>query len=408
LDWDRRSPLFDNRRVFNPGVHPGDLWGGFGSGDAETITALVSLAAGFVGVDSGPGKCASAIDTPTLICWTRMHPVQFHDPAPNTVHLVPENHRDIPPARHPGIADYFERHYRFWTYAPGSPWRLTETAAGWLTEAVFRSRIRKNSGDGASLPNSCEFGYEWSEYGARSAVRENGEVGSRSGLAFRYGFWTPEENPIQSWTIIEDVFIRDAYKTHLRPKKPGPEYVVDVGANIGAFARLWHQRSPDARIACVEVNRKLLPALEANVAKFATIIPKACHYGAGLRLLDSVFIDGLSIGGSRVVGMDEWQAETSDQYLKPEDPVETVTLEEIQEQLGFPHIDFLKLDCEGSEFSILEHCDLSRVHTIFLESHGAARWRNLLARRFQGWDIGHMSRSDSGEFEVWHLVNPDF
>jgi hypothetical protein len=44
LDWDRRSFLFDNRRVFNSSVHSGDLWGGFGSGDAETIAALVSLA----------------------------------------------------------------------------------------------------------------------------------------------------------------------------------------------------------------------------------------------------------------------------------------------------------------------------------------------------------------------------
>jgi FkbM family methyltransferase len=371
LDWDRRSPLFDNRRVFNPGVHPGDLWGGFGSGDAETITALISLSAVFIGVDSGPGKCASATDTPTLIAWTRMHPVQFHDPAPNTVHLVPHNHRDIPPARHPGIAEYFARSYQFMTYRQGEDWRLTDAVARWLSHAL------------------CLDGQK-----------------SRDGLAFRYGFWIPQENAIQSWTIIEDVYIQDAYKTQLRPRGTDAECVVDVGANLGAFARLWHERNPSARIACVEVNRKLLPALQANAGPFAAIVPKACHYGQNLRLLDAVCAKGLSIGGSRVVAVEEFEAETSSQYEKSREPVATATLEEIREQLGFPRIDVLKLDCEGSEYSILENCDLSRVGTIFVESHGARRWRELLEKRFRGWDIGHMSRSDCGEFEVWHLVNP--
>jgi FkbM family methyltransferase len=386
LDWDRRSPLFDNRRVFNPGVHPGDLWGGFGSGDAETIAALISLATAFIGVDSGPGKCASATDTPALICWTRMHPVQFHDPAPNTIHLVPHNHHDIPPARHAGIADYFQRHYRFWTYAPGDGRHLTQMAARWLANILGSANGDRKEVERSAWPLDST---------------------PKDGLAHCYGFWVPEENPIQSWTIIEDVYQNDAYKTMLRPKKEGPEYVLDVGANIGAFSKLWHERNPEAKIACVEVNKKLLAALEANVGGFATIIPKACHYGKDLRLLDAVCPEGLSIGGSRVVGVEEWQAESSSQYLKTQEPVETITLEEIQEQLGWPRIDFLKLDCEGSEYSILENADLSRIGTMFVESHGAARWRALVEKRFQGWDIGHMSRSACREFEVWHLVNPN-
>ncbi len=85
-----------------------------------------------------------------------------------------------------------------------------------------------------------------------------------------------------------------------------------------------------------------------------------------------------------------------------------MTVEEVMRSLGWDRLHVLKLDCEGSEFSILEHCDLHRVHTVFVESHGAARWRELLARRFAGWDVGHMSRSPCGEFETWHLVNPDW
>jgi hypothetical protein len=88
-----------------------------------------------------------------------------------------------------------------------------------------------------------------------------------------------------------------------------------------------------------------------------------------------------------------------------------ITLEEIMARYQWPRIDVLKLDCEGSEFSILEHCDLSRIGTIFLESHGAARFRELLARKFPAelWDIGHMSQGgEGGNFENWHLVNRRF
>ena len=41
----------------------------------------------------------------------------------------------------------------------------------------------------------------------------------------------------------------------------------------------------------------------------------------------------------------------------------------------------LKVDVEGSEYSILRGCGLGRVHTIFLESHGHARFQQLLRER---------------------------
>ncbi len=109
LDWDRRSTLVDQKTIFNPVCGDGDIWGSFGSGDAATIGAMVQLAEAFIGIDSGPGKIASALirdesgeqrpETPVLICWRGHHPIQFHDPAPNTVHLIPEKHATMPPMR---------------------------------------------------------------------------------------------------------------------------------------------------------------------------------------------------------------------------------------------------------------------------------------------------------------------
>jgi hypothetical protein len=65
LDWDRRSPLPDGVRIHNPGADH-ELWGGSGTGDAETLAALIEQSALLVGVDSGPLHVAGATATPTL------------------------------------------------------------------------------------------------------------------------------------------------------------------------------------------------------------------------------------------------------------------------------------------------------------------------------------------------------
>ena len=372
LDWDRRSGLPDQRTVFNPGIGPDDIWGDIGTGDASRIAALVEVAEAFVGVDSGPGKVASAVPgTPALIVWLRHLPIQFHDPARATTHLIPVTYQEIPPCSgKPAIVHYMMQKYQCRTYA--SQDNLVGEVAIWLSEKLKGSEVI---------------------------------VMHKDGMAYQYGFWFPEDNPQQAITIINDIYFGDAYRTCLRGNTKDVEYVVDIGANIGTFSKLWYERNPQARIAAVEVNRKLLPALQANVGGYAAIIARACHYGSGLRLLDSVFPEGLSIGGSRVVEQAEFDAEKDVvQYLHSTEPVETITLEEVCRQVDFPWIDFLKLDCEGSELSILEHCDLSKVGTIFVESHDPLRWRDLLARRFEGWDVGHMFVG--GNCEIWHLVNP--
>jgi FkbM family methyltransferase len=371
LDWDRRSPLPDGRRVFCPGVGPDDPWGGFGSGDCGVLTALIARSTIFVGIDSGPGKCASATDTPTVIAWTGHHPMQFHDPAANTLHLIPTNHRELPPMENAAVARYFEDHYRYACYGP-------RELASRLAAEVRRVVGRK-------------------------------EPDAVSGLSWLADFQVPARRPEQSWVIINDVFLNDAYKTQLRPMRQGPENVLDIGANIGCFAALWHRRNPQARIACIEIQPQLCEALRANVGGCARVFEAACHYGEEeLYLLDAVEGDGLSTGGSRVVGRAEWEGETDPQYLKRAGPLATVTIESVMREMGWDRLHVLKLDCEGSEYSILENFDLSLVHTLFVESHGAGRWRELLARRFAGWDIGHMSRSPCGQFENWHLVSPSF
>lgn len=112
LDWDRRSPLPDGRTVHCPEAGHA-LWEGLGTGDAESLAALIDASSLLIGVDSGPLHVAGATTTPTLGVWTHHHPVHYFDLADNVLHLVPGDHAAKAPA--PAIA-YFESHYRFETY----------------------------------------------------------------------------------------------------------------------------------------------------------------------------------------------------------------------------------------------------------------------------------------------------
>jgi FkbM family methyltransferase len=377
LDWDDRT---HPDLLGQPGVvacthrTAPALWRWEGTGDGGRLVALIGAAGWFVGIDSGPGHAAGATDTPSTVVWTGHHPVQFYDLCGNVEHLVPDDHAALSPADRPAVRAYFERHYRHRVYACGT-----------VGAALADQARRRFGGRAESPPPAADAGR-------------------------RCGFWVPgrPDHAHQAWTIIQDVYLRDAYRTHLRPRRAGVEYVVDVGANVGAFGRLWAERNPDARVAAVEVNASLVPYLRANLRPTDRVFAAACRYGREpLYLLDSVNCDTpKSVGGSRVVGRAEWEAETDRQYGKPREPVPTVTLEQVCEQAGFPRIDVLKLDCENSELDILAHCDLSRVGTIYVESHDPEAWRELLAVRFGDWDVGHLSRSECRRFELWHLVPP--
>lgn len=144
LDWRNKSPIPDSEHVFTVGRFPtAKEWGG----DAEMNCAVIHQCAAFVGIDSGPGKCAAATDTPSLIIWTGHHPSTFHDPAPNTTHLVPADpalvsisgglipHRGLEPQVSDGAWGWFEKNYKLRYYSTMSSGLLSQVE-GWLQEKL--------------------------------------------------------------------------------------------------------------------------------------------------------------------------------------------------------------------------------------------------------------------------------
>jgi hypothetical protein len=112
------------------------------------------------------------------------------------------------------------------------------------------------------------------------------------------------------------------------------------------------------------------------------------------------------VGDSRVIDWAGLQRGFPQWYERKEEQISSITLEEICKKMGFPRIDVLKLDCEGSEYNILRNCNLEKITTIFLESHDPDQLRMLLNDKFRGWDVGHMKRE--GNCEILHLINPSW
>lgn len=380
LDWDFRTPLAQPAadgcpsRIHCADVHQ-DLWQNTGTGDAETLAALIELSSLMIGVDSGPLHVAAATTTPTLGVWTRHHPLHYFGHAPNLTHLVPINHADFIRGSRAIGEDYFNRHYQYQTYRH--------------LEDALRVAVRRQLSPPADEP----------------------------GLIFSRDFWIRGENGEQDLVVVHDIAEQDSYRIgEIEPSTPEP-VVVDVGAHIGCFSKRFHQKHPAARIVAVECCPENVAVLRKNVGDFATVIQAAVTYEPEVALLNAVYANCRSTGGSAVIDRTELQRRVESNELKT-DPaatgiaeywadfrtIHTLTLEDLMEQHGFDAIDVLKLDCEGSEFSILGNSpSLDRIGLIIGEYHGKTNFEQLVAERFQGWELKTLSDGELGNF--W-LVNP--
>lgn len=395
LDWDRRSPLIDDRTVFCPRPGPGDIWGEFGSGDAGVLAALIAASAVFVGVDSGPLHVAAATNTPALGVWTGHNPLQFFDPADNVLHLLPKNWPDVPglhqqPAGATAMVNTF---------------RTTVGAYAYPSPAH-----RFQQGAGRDILQALEF-----LLGRGPAAVT--DPPPAPGLVRVGDWWLHADNVEQDLVIVGDVYEQDAYRLRLLPGiLAEAKLVLDIGAHVGCFARYVHERNPQATIVCVEACAENLDALRANVGEFAHVVHAACTYESGdVGLLNAIRPQCESTGGSTVrplATLEGGPQQTGYVYWHDRRPLRKVTLEELVAEFGdgSPRVDLLKLDCEESEFSILAETQLlPHVRMIVGEYHGEARWHKFRAQRFgPAWDYGLMFSDGGGYTGLFHYANRDW
>jgi FkbM family methyltransferase len=199
--------------------------------------------------------------------------------------------------------------------------------------------------------------------------------------------------------IIREVFRNQVYRRSGFEFRP-TDTVVDIGGNIGLFA-LW--AAPQvARVFTVEPTKAidcLALSLVRNDIENVTIVRCAVSDTSGtVELLEHP-------GFSAVTHLATFQPSRWGQLgirwlcaNDREDPVRvscpSQTLEHVFQTQNIEHVDFLKIDCEGGEYAILNSISdatLARISRISLEFHTLHpdHDHRLIVRRLEsaGYDV---------------------
>ncbi len=177
------------------------------------------------------------------------------------------------------------------------------------------------------------------------------------------------------------LWLSDEVDQYFIPLPFEPATILDIGANIGAFAQRARARWPKARIVCCEPMPFNVVQLRRNAPAGTAIISAAVREQSGI---DEIYIgDHFATGGFVQFGR-----QTQQKFL-----VECIAAREL------PPCDLVKIDTEGSEVEILRNLPLQETRAVFLEYHSRAdaeTIKAMLAPEFRL--VGHDSGKALGTF----------
>ncbi len=159
--------------------------------------------------------------------------------------------------------------------------------------------------------------------------------------------------------IFHEIFLDRIYDIPENVVSANVGTIVDLGAHIGLTTLFFLNTYPNARVMCVEPNPTNVALLGRNLKNHAS--QTAIIAGAA----GGTFGDaGLDMSGAT------WQAslKTTSSNMQT---ISVFPMTHIMNQMGWDHIDILKIDIEGSEKQVLEQCDswIERVDVILIELH---------------------------------------
>jgi len=182
-----------------------------------------------------------------------------------------------------------------------------------------------------------------------NAVRANLERLNPSVLEYRGFDWG--DNPENMNKIIQEEIFRDKiYQKHFDVKEG--DIVVDIGANVGAFAYSIRDKKPK-HVYCIEPSTSLVKTIKKNLKDIpSTIIDRA---------ISDIDSDCVQIQKDNYI------------YSHEEDTMKTIRFKTFLDNNKIDRINFLKIDCEGGEYDIFnkENQDflLNKVDYIVGEWH---------------------------------------
>lgn len=162
------------------------------------------------------------------------------------------------------------------------------------------------------------------------------------------------------FNVAYDVLVRNQYEL---PALTSDSVVVDIGAHIGSFSALAYNKG-SRNIYAFEANKENYQIAKEHLKQYegAVVVFNKAVWKPHVRLLHhSGFLydnsaHELNTGGGNVFALDG-------------EEVHTISLDAIITEISGT-IDYLKLDCEGSEFPILATCtQLDKISHIMVEYH---------------------------------------
>ena len=172
-------------------------------------------------------------------------------------------------------------------------------------------------------------------------------------IKFEQGSITAVDPQSFVWQYKE-LLVDEIYK--FDSSKPNP-LIIDCGANIGLSCIYFKKRFPQATIIAFEADPAIANVLKqnliANTIEGVEVISKAVWiHNEGIQFVQDGS-DGGAITNSNAEGIH----------------INSIRLKDFLKQ--FSEIDFLKMDIEGAETTVLSDCkeELSRVDKLFVEYH---------------------------------------
>jgi FkbM family methyltransferase len=183
--------------------------------------------------------------------------------------------------------------------------------------------------------------------------------------------------------IVNEAFIRNPYLGSGHLDVPDDAVVVDVGAHIGDFSLLVAQRCRQGRVIAVEPVAEHVRILGDHV-RMNGLAHITCVHGA---------VGGAE--GMTTIAVRGAQSRQGGEGPALED-VRQTTLPRLMDDYQLPHIDLLKLDCEGAEWDILPAAETAfpRIRQICMEYHCERGWtpdRLAAWLRDRGYQVWHTS-----------------